>query len=83
MSLRLSIVLPCCNVDKYIKRCLDSIYDQDIPESDYEIIIVNDCTPDNSITRVKEFQSKYTNIIIEHQHNKKAGGARNTDLKNE
>lgn len=82
MSLRLSIVLPCYNVEKYIKRCLDSIYAQDIPESDYEIIIVNDCTPDNSIVIARKFQTCHTNVhIIKHLHNKGLGAARNTGLK--
>jgi glycosyltransferase involved in cell wall biosynthesis len=33
---------------KYITQCLDSVFLQDIPESEYEVICVNDCYPDNS-----------------------------------
>lgn len=80
--LKLSIILPCYNVEKHIARCLASLYEQDMPESDYELIVVNDCSTDESLTLVKAFQKKHSNIaIIEHEVNKGLGAARNTGLK--
>ncbi|GHV57532.1 hypothetical protein FACS1894182_06620 [Bacteroidia bacterium] len=80
--IRLSVIIPFYNVEKYISQCLESVYSQDIPESDYEVICVNDCSPDNSRTIVLEYQQQHDNLIlIEHEENKKQGGARNTGLR--
>ena len=50
---RLSIIIPFYNVEQYIAQCLDSVYHQDIPEEEYEVICVDDCSPDNSIAIVE------------------------------
>ena len=77
--IRLSIVIPFYNVEKYIAECLDSVYNQDIPEDEYEVICVNDASPDNSRDIVLEYQKKHSNLIlVEHEVNKKLGAARNT-----
>ena len=81
MAIKFSFILPCYNVEKYIGRCLDSILNQDIPHSEYEIICVNDCSPDNLSNVVRQYQQRYPNIVlIEHTENKTAGGARNTGI---
>ena len=55
------------------------MYNQDIPEEEYEVICVNDASPDNSREIVKEYQKKHKNLIlVEHEVNKKLGAARNT-----
>jgi len=75
----LSIIIPFYNVEKFIAQCLDSVYNQDIPESDYEVICVNDASPDKSRDIVLEYQKKHSNLIlVEHEVNKKLGAARNT-----
>ena len=79
MSLRLSIIIPFYNVEQYIAECLDSVYQQDIPEEEYEVICVNDGSPDHSRDIVLEYQKKHPNLIlVEHKVNKKLGAARNT-----
>jgi glycosyltransferase involved in cell wall biosynthesis len=76
---RLSIVIPFYNVEKYIAKCLQSVYEQDIPEEEYEVICVNDCSPDNSREIVLEFQKKHKNLVlIQHEVNKMLGAARNS-----
>jgi len=81
-ELKLSIILPFYNVEKYIAQCLDSLYVQDIPESEYEVICVNDCSPDGTRDIVVEYQMKHKNLIlIDHEVNKKQGGGRNTGLR--
>ena len=81
-NIKLSIVLPCYNVEKYVAECLDSLYAQDIPEAEYEVICVNDCSPDGTRDIVVEYQQKHSNLIlIDHEINKKQGGARNTGLR--
>lgn len=79
MNIRLSIIIPFYNVEQYIAQCLDSVYKQDIPENEYEVICVNDASPDGSREIVKEYQKKHKNLIlVEHEVNKKLGSARNT-----
>lgn len=77
--IRLSIIIPFYNVEQYIAQCLDSVYAQDIPEEEYEVICVNDASPDGSRNIVKEYQKKHANLVlVEHEVNKKLGAARNT-----
>ena len=79
---RLSIIIPFYNVEQYIAQCLDSVYDQDIPEEEYEVVCVNDASPDASVDIVKRYQKEHSNLIlIEHDRNKKLGAARNTGRK--
>lgn len=77
--IRLSIIIPFYNVEQYIAQCLDSVYQQDIPEDEYEVICVNDASPDHSRDIVIEYQKSHKNLtLIEHKTNKKLGAARNT-----
>ena len=79
--IRLSIIIPFYNVEQYIAQCLDSVYQQDIPEEEYEVICVDDCSPDNSITLVEQYAKKHTNlVIVRNQINRKLGGARNAGI---
>ena len=64
----ISVCIPIYNVEKYIRRCLDSIISQTY--SDLEIIVVNDSTPDNSMQIVKDYAQIDNRIsIIEHESN--------------
>lgn len=57
----LSIIIPCYNSEKWISRCLDSILCQDI--DDYELIVVNDGSEDDTLKLLSEYQAKYPDII--------------------
>jgi glycosyltransferase involved in cell wall biosynthesis len=57
-----SIIIPVYNVEKYIDRCLESVLNQTY--CNLEIIVVNDCTSDNSMSIVDNYSGKYSNIII-------------------
>ena len=50
--IKISLVIPVYNVEKYLEKCLNSCVNQDIPIDEYEIIIVNDGTKDNSLNIV-------------------------------
>ena len=79
--IRISLIIPFFGVERFIRECLDSVFCQDIPESEYEVICVNDCSPDNSESIVQEFQDKHRNLhLLRHETNKKLGAARNTGL---
>ena len=79
--LKLSFILPCYNVAPYFGRCIESIEHQDIPQTEYEVICVDDCSKDNTVEVIKEYQKQYPNIrLMCHTENKTAGGARNTAI---
>ena len=76
---RLSIIIPFYNVEQYIAECLDSVFQQDIPVEEYEVVCVNDGSTDHSRDIVLKYRSRYKNLVlIEHEENRKLGAARNT-----
>ena len=79
--LYLSIIVPLYNSEKYLPKCLDSLLDQDIQESEYEIILVDDGSPDNSRFIAGEYARAHSNIVVISQANKGTSGARNTGLR--
>ena len=56
---RLSIILPIYNVETYIKVGLESIFRQGLDDDDFEVSLVNDGTPDNSIGVVDDIISQH------------------------
>ena len=74
---QLSIIIPMYNVEPFVERCLRSLEDQDIPMDDYEIICINDGSPDNSKEVVRRLQREFGNIILIDQHNMGVSVARN------
>lgn len=78
-QIRFSIITAAYNIGDYIQRAIKSVETQTF--KDYEFIIVNDCSTDNTEEKILEMSEKYDNIIyLKHEKNKKAGGARNTAL---
>lgn len=82
MSLKLSIIIPVYNVEAYIARCLDSVLQQDLSHDEYEIIVVNDGTPDDSMSIVNDYQNRFSNIRVIDRKNGGLSVARNTGLDN-
>ena len=79
--IRLSFIVPFYNVESYIEECIRSLYDQDIPQSEYEVICVDDCSPDGSRAIVERLQKEYSTLrLLVHIENKRQGGARNTAM---
>ena len=78
----LSIIIPMYKVEQYIKKCLLSCISQDIPYSEYEIICINDGSPDASAEIAGEIAKQDNNIRIINQENQGLSVARNTGLKN-
>ena len=78
--INLSIIIPVYNVEKYIYSCLESIYRQGLSEDDFEIILVNDGTPDNSMAVIDNIVGQHHNIVILNQENQGQSVARNNGL---
>ena len=80
--IRLSFIVPFYNVEPYIEECIRSLYDQNIPQEEYEVICVDDCSPDGSRAIVERLQKEYPTLkLLIHTENKRQGGARNTGMK--
>ena len=75
----ISVIVPVYNAEKFLINCLNSIVGQTM--RDFEVIVVNDGSTDDSLSIMKEFQDKYTNFIIVDKENSGAAGARNYALK--
>lgn len=74
--IKVSIIVPVYNVEKYLEKCLDSIINQSLKE--IEIICVNDCSLDKSLDILKKYKSVDDRvIIINNETNQRAGYSRN------
>lgn len=58
----ISVLVPVFNVEKYIARCIESILQQAF--SDFELIIVDDCTPDNSVAIIRRYMETDSRIRL-------------------
>lgn len=77
----ISIIVPVYNVEKYIVKCLESIVNQDY--KDFELLIVNDGTKDDSIKLANEYlKDKDINYQIINKDNGGLASARNTGIRN-
>jgi glycosyltransferase involved in cell wall biosynthesis len=77
----LSIIIPVYNVSKYIEKCILSVLNNNL-EQGYEIIVIDDASPDNSVEIVKGMMEIYPQIKLFRQENKGLGGARNKGVDN-
>lgn len=78
--MKISFILPTYNMEKYLARCIDSVINQDINKSEYEIIIIDDESKDNSLVIAQDYAIENDNIIIHSKKNAGLGAARNTGL---
>ncbi len=81
MSIYISIIVPVYNVEQYLKKCLNSLWQQNIPESKFEVIVVNDGSTDGSPTIAQDLLSKHKNGYYLTQPNRGLSEARNAGLK--
>ena len=85
VNIKISILVPIYNVEKYIEKCARSLFEQTY--DDLEYVFVNDCTPDNSMSILEKALKDYPNRqpqvkIINHEQNQGIGQTRNTLLDN-
>ena len=76
--MKLSLIVPIYNVAPYLRKCVDSLLAQDI--SDYEIILVDDGSPDECPQICNQYAEQYSNIKVIHQANAGLSAARNTGI---
>jgi glycosyltransferase involved in cell wall biosynthesis len=78
MEIKISIIIPVYNVEKYLADCLESIVNQTL--KDIEIICVNNGSTDSSGLILKEFAKRDSRIKIINQENSGPSSARNSGL---
>ncbi|MGY8913986.1 MAG: glycosyltransferase [Flavobacteriales bacterium] len=76
--MKLSVIIPCYNMEKYLATCLDSLLNQEIDPTNYEIIIVNDESKDATLDIAKSYAKKHRHIHIIDKKNAGVGAARNS-----
>ena len=59
---KISFIIPCYNVEKYLPKCIDSLMNQTLP--DIEAIFINDGSPDNCLKILKDYRKKYGDKIV-------------------
>lgn len=78
MSYQLTIIIPVYNAEKHIEQCINSILIQSY--NDYELILIDDGSTDDSSIICERFASKYANILYYRQENQGVSNARNSGL---
>ena len=73
--MRLSILVPAYNVEGWVTRCLDSIFNQDVPS--VEVVVVDDGSSDATYRVIEEYARQHVNLRLFHKHNEGVGAARN------
>ena len=76
----LSIIVPIYNAEKYLERCIDSIVNQIEISSEWEVILINDGSYDNSLSICKKYESAYANIKLIDKKNEGVSLARSCGL---
>ena len=76
----LSVIIPMYNVEHYVEWCIRNLEDQDLEKDEYEIICINDGSPDNSREIVKKLQDEFKNILLIDQINQGVSRARNNGI---
>lgn len=77
-KIKLSFVVPIYGVEQYLRKCVDSLLHQDY--DNYEIILVDDGSPDGSPAICDEYAARYDNIRVIHRENGGLSAARNSGI---
>lgn len=79
--MRITFIIPCYNVSKTVRRCLDSVYALGMPEGEFEVIAVNDASTDDTLQMLREYGQMHANLVVlNHLVSRNLGAARNTGL---
>ena len=76
--IKVSVVMPVYNVERYIEQAVQSVFAQSF--HDFELLIIDDCSPDQSIDICRSFHDSRMQIIV-HRENRGLAGARNTAIR--
>lgn len=78
MKPSISVIIPAYNAEKYIERCLDSVFSQTF--NNLQVIVINDGSLDNTGTILQKLKIRYSNLIVIEQENSGVSKARNVGI---
>lgn len=78
--MKLSIIVPIYKVEQYVHTCLESIFRQGLEEDIFEVILINDGTPDKSMEVIQDIIESHKNIRVINQENQGLSVARNNGI---
>ena len=80
--MKVSIIIPVYNVERYIIRCLESVVNQQVKGIEIECILIDDCSKDKTMRIIQTFVDSYQGdisvLLISHDRNRGPSAARNT-----
>lgn len=77
----LSIIIPAYNAEKYIDRCMTSVYKDAPAFNDFELVVVNDGSKDRTSEIFKDYCEQYSNITLIDKENEGVSVARNEGIR--
>ncbi len=77
---KLSVIVPVYKVEQYLPKCVDSLLCQDLPPEEYEIILIDDGSPDRCGAICDEYAAGHPHIKVIHRPNGGLSAARNTGI---
>ena len=79
---KISVIIPCYNVENYIDVCISNLSRQSVGMDAMEIILVDDCSKDGSLSKLRAIEQKYPEsvMLIPLEQNVRQGAARNIAL---
>lgn len=80
-EMKLSYIVTVYNTENMIARCMNSLFDQNLETDEYEILLVDNGSTDNSGSVCDEYAAKYKNVRVLHLENLGAGASRNSGIK--
>ena len=81
--MKLSIIIPVYNMEKYIEKCLGSIFTNRNIDKEFEVICIDDGSKDASVKKIYEFKEKYYDkLTVISIRNSGVSNARNIGLEN-
>ncbi len=79
--MKLSIIIPLYNCEKFVKECLDSIFNEATNKDNFEVILINDGSTDRTKDIISNYSIKSSNIKIINQENHGVSYSRNCGIK--
>lgn len=80
--MKFSVIIPAFNLENYISRCLDSVLKQDLAYNEYEILVINDGSTDQTKEKVSLYTERNSNIFLFNKTNGGVSSARNMGIEN-
>ncbi|MCM1451649.1 MAG: glycosyltransferase [Clostridium sp.] len=78
----LSIIIPVYNSEKYLYQCISSLYRQGLKIDEFEVLLIDDGSKDDSLSKAKTWGTRHKNIRVFHQENQGQAVARNLGIDN-